>query len=74
MRIRIRPVSVEATRGITDWSEDSCRKDVGSRCAAQKEIDWIGNWMNGLPRKGYGYRTPEELFEEQLDIIYSSPA
>ena len=39
-----------------------------------EEIDWIGDWMNGLPRKGYGYRTPEELFEEQLDIIYRSPA
>ena len=35
-----------------------------------EDIDWTEDWINGLPRKGHGYRTPEELFEEQLDIIY----
>jgi transposase, IS30 family len=28
--------------------------------------------MNTLPRKILGYKTPEELFEEQLDIIYAA--
>jgi len=27
--------------------------------------------MNGLPRKILGYKTPEELFEEELDLIYA---
>ena len=27
--------------------------------------------MNGLPRKVLGYRTPEELFDEFLDQVYS---
>ncbi len=27
--------------------------------------------MNGLPRKVLGYRTPEELFDEFLDQMYS---
>ena len=28
-------------------------------------------WCNGLPRKILGYRSPEELFDEELDRIYS---
>ena len=39
-----------------------------------EDVDWIGDWMNGLLRKEKGHRTPEELFEEQMDIIYRSPA
>lgn len=34
-------------------------------------IAFIEDWMNTLPRKILGYKTPEELFEEQLDIIYA---
>lgn len=29
------------------------------------------HWCNGLPRKLLGYRTPDELFEAELDRIYS---
>ena len=29
-------------------------------------------WCNTLPRRILGYRTPEELFEEHLDIIYAA--
>ena len=34
-------------------------------------IERIEEWMNGLPRKILGYKTPEELFEEELDLIYA---
>ena len=27
--------------------------------------------MNTLPRKILGYKTPEQLFEEELDLIYA---
>ena len=32
----------------------------------------IEYWCNTLPRKILGYRTPEELFEEHLDLIYAT--
>lgn len=35
------------------------------------EIAFIEDWCNTLPRKILGYRTPEELFEKQLDSIYA---
>lgn len=35
-------------------------------------ISSIEEWMNTLPRKILGYKTPEELFEEQLDKIYAA--
>lgn len=35
-------------------------------------IAFIEDWCNTLPRKILGYRTPEELFEKQLDLIYAA--
>lgn len=32
----------------------------------------IENWCNTLPRKILGYKTPEDLFEAQLDLIYAA--
>jgi len=32
----------------------------------------VEEWMNTLPRKILGYRTPESLFEEYLDFIYAA--
>lgn len=32
----------------------------------------IEEWMNTLPRKILGYKTPEELFDAQLDVIYAA--
>lgn len=29
--------------------------------------------INALPRKRLGYRTPEELFDDLLDLIYTVP-
>jgi len=37
------------------------------------EIGFLEDWINQLPRKVLGYRTPEEVFNEQLDIIYRRP-
>jgi IS30 family transposase len=36
-----------------------------------EDIAFIEDWCNQLPRKILGYRSPEELFDEALDIIYS---
>ena len=36
----------------------------------EEELERIEDLINGLPRKRLGYKTPEELFNEQLDLIY----
>lgn len=36
------------------------------------DIACIEEWMNTLPRRILNYKTPEELFEIQLDEVYSS--
>ena len=36
------------------------------------DIAFIEDWMNTLPRRIHNYKTPEELFELQLDIIYAA--
>lgn len=38
------------------------------------EISNIEIWCNSLPRKILNYRTPDELFEDELDIIYHHSA
>ena len=35
-----------------------------------KSIADIEIWCNSLPRKLLGYKTPDELFENELDKIY----
>lgn len=35
------------------------------------DIAFIEEWMNTPPRRILGYKTPEELFEKQLDVIYA---
>ena len=37
-----------------------------------EDIAFIEEWMNTLPRKILGYKTPEQLFEEELDVIYAA--
>ncbi|NLW25735.1 MAG: IS30 family transposase, partial [Clostridia bacterium] len=37
----------------------------------QEAIARVEEWINGLPRKILGYKTPEELFDEELDLIYA---
>ena len=36
-----------------------------------EEIAYMADWANELPRKILGYRTPDELFEMELDRIYA---
>lgn len=36
------------------------------------DIAFIEDWMNTLPRRILHYKTPEELFEAQLDLIYAA--
>lgn len=38
---------------------------------SHEAIDRLEDWMNGLPRKILGYKTPEELFDWELDRIYA---
>lgn len=35
------------------------------------DISYMADWANTLPRKILGYRTPDELFEAELDRIYA---
>lgn len=36
------------------------------------DILYVEMWSNGLPRKILGYRTPEEVFEEEMDLLYAA--
>lgn len=38
---------------------------------SDEQISQIEIWCNSLPRKLLGYRTPDDLFENELDWIYS---
>lgn len=38
---------------------------------SQEDIDRFADIINGLPRKILGYKSPEELFDRELDLIYS---
>lgn len=62
-------------RGTNERHNGLIRKFIPKGVAISKfdidEIAFIEDWCNQLPRKILGYKTPEELFEEQLDIIYS---
>ncbi|WP_102401957.1 IS30 family transposase [Haloimpatiens massiliensis] len=62
-------------RGTNERHNGLIRKFIPKGVAISKfsidAIAFIEDWCNQLPRKILGYKTPEELFEEQLDIIYS---
>lgn len=38
---------------------------------SQEDIDYFADIINGLPRRILGYKTPDELFDNELDLIYS---
>lgn len=46
-------------------------KGVSIESYSQEQILSFADEMNALPRKHLGYFTPEELFEEFLDQVYS---
>ena len=35
------------------------------------EIAFVEDWYNTLPRKILGYKAPIDLFEDELDVIYT---
>ena len=41
---------------------------------SSEQISQIELWSNSLPRKLLGYRTPDEVFEQELDRIYGMAA
>lgn len=45
-------------------------KEIGN--IADEAIQRIEDWINELPRKMFAYRTPRELFEEQLAMLHFS--
>lgn len=47
-------------------------KGVAINGYSMDEIAFIEDWCNTLPRKLLNYRTPEELFEDELDMIYAT--
>ena len=54
------------------WSFDVCvgraRKE---QLFPQEQILSFADEMNAYPRRNLGYATPEEIFEEFLDQVYS---
>ena len=47
-------------------------KGVSIHNFSDEEILMFADEINALPRKHLGYRTPEELFDDQLDLIYAA--
>jgi len=41
---------------------------------SDEQISQIEIWCNSLPRRIHGYKTPDELFEAELDKIYTVAA
>ena len=41
---------------------------------SQEDIDYFADIINGLPRRILNYKTPDELFDRELDLIYSTQA
>lgn len=39
---------------------------------SQEDIDFIVERINSLPRKILGYKTPDEVFENELDLIFAA--
>lgn len=46
-------------------------KGVSMARYSAEDIAYMADWANTLPRKILGYRTPDELFDAELDRIYA---
>jgi len=61
-------------RGLNEWMNRELRRFFPKRTdfskVSQKEIDYAVDWLNNCPRKSLKYRTPREVFEEQLEIMH----
>ena len=62
-------------RGTNERHNGLIRRFIPKGVAISKfDIEGIAiveDWCNQLPRKILGYKTPEELFDDALDVIYS---
>ena len=47
-------------------------KGTSMNSYSNEQMIMFADEINAMPRKRLGYRTAEELFDEQLDIIYST--
>jgi len=60
-------------RGLNEWMNRELRrffpKGTDFSKVSQEEIDYAVNWLNNCPRRSLNYRTPKEVFEEQLKIM-----
>lgn len=60
-------------RGLNEWMNRELRrffpKGTDFSQVTQKEIDYAVDWLNNCPRRSLNYRTPKEVFEEQLEIM-----
>lgn len=61
-------------RGLNEWYNRELRrffpKGTDFSKVSQKEIDQAVHWLNNCPRKSLDYRTPKEVFEEELAIMH----
>ena len=65
-------------KGTNERHNDIIRRFIpkGKRIS-DIDIDYIADievWCNSLPRKILNYRTPDEVFEDELDLIYRQTA
>lgn len=63
-----RPVNERSSRILRRFMP----KGVSIRNYTDEAILMFADEINALPRKRLQYRTPEELFDAQLDLIYSA--
>lgn len=60
-------------RGLNEWMNRELRrffpKGTDFSEVTQKDIDYAVDWLNNCPRRSLNYRTPKEVFEEQLEIM-----
>lgn len=61
-------------RGLNEWMNRELRRFFPKGCdfqdVGQDEVDRAVDWLNNCPRKSLQYRTPKEVFEEQLEIMH----
>lgn len=62
-----RPVNERSNRLLRRF----IRKGKSITTYTAEQILTFADEINALPRKRLGYRSPEEMFDEQLDIIYA---
>lgn len=61
-------------RGLNEWMNRELRrffpKGTDFQGVSQEQVDYAVTWLNNCPRKSLQYRTPQEVFEEQLQIMH----